>query len=92
MEHRVDALPRAKCGELRDRCRLITDTGHWRVSSSLQNGALTRLRERPVMIQGPGPHCLGGLNANIRQAQNPCSQKVTNKLMEFGLVDLLCHF
>ena len=32
------------------------------------------------------------LNYKIGPAQNPRSQQVDDLLMEFGLVDLLCHF
>ena len=38
------------------------------------------------------PIVLGGLNEDIGQSQSPCSQYVADILMEFGLVELLCHF
>ena len=47
--------------------------------------ALTRFWDHYPMV-------LGDLKSNISQAQNPCRQKFTDLLMEFGLVDLLHHF
>ena len=38
------------------------------------------------------PIVLGDLNGNIGQDQNHQSEKISNLLMEFGLVDLLRNF
>ena len=38
------------------------------------------------------PILSGELNADIGQAQNPCSQHIEDLLMKFGLVDLIHHF
>ena len=52
LEHRVDTIPRAKHGDLQGRCRRQTDPSHWRITSSLHPGALTRPGGGPGILTG----------------------------------------
>ena len=51
--HRVDALPRAKRGELQGRCQRKTDSAHWRIPPSLHSGALNGLGGGPDTLPVP---------------------------------------
>ena len=52
----------------------------WRDQDMEREVALARFREQELIL-------LGDLNVDI-QSHNPCSQKVTDFLMEFGMVNL----
>ena len=56
MDHRVDALPRAKRGEPQGHLWCQMDTAHWRITSSLHTGALTGLGGGHGKLQEPVPH------------------------------------
>ena len=58
MKCRVHALPRDKCGDLRDHCRRKMYAVHQHLPNALHIVALTGLKGGHDMITEPGPHCV----------------------------------
>ena len=50
------------------------------------------LEEALTRFQYQDPIVLGGLNAEICQAHIPCIQKVSDILIEFGMMNFFHHF
>ena len=53
---------------------------------------LPNLEEALNRFQNQDPIVLGNLNSDIGQAQNTCSQQLSELLIDFGRVDLLRNF
>ena len=60
LDLRVNVIPRAKRGELRDHHRPKTHPAHWRIPPSLRPGALTGLEGGPAMLPVPRYHIVRG--------------------------------
>ena len=93
IERGVDALPRAKRGELQGHLRRQSDPTSRSVPpppSTLEH--LLYLEEALARFWDQYPIFIGDLNAEILQSQNPPRQQVVDMLMEFGTVDPLQNF
>ena len=78
------------------RCKVITSSkqnpliGAYLSPYTLEH--LPDLDEDLTRFSVQDPIVVGDINADIRQVQNPCIQKVSDLLIEFGMLYLLRYF
>ena len=60
LEHRVNALPRAECGNLWGRCWWQTEPSHWRIPPFLHHVSLIGIGGGSDTLPGPGSHSVRG--------------------------------
>ena len=88
MESRVNTLPRRNFSKLRGRQSHVQDPSYRNLPP------LTTLAHPPDLkeIQVQDPILMGDINVDLDEAQNPCSQLISDILTEFGLINLMRHF